>query len=165
MNVLFFIICSVDSNNSITPMDTNMSQFDAYWNRCKMQKLYIVGNTECICQKRSMTIWTGLRKYDIGIHIKHTDYTCTYRFVFFCQKILLKLINIKVLKCNSFYLESVRSNQTCYSIERNETIIGYRERNCTESLPFICKHHTGELTYLFACFIFCLVICIISNKL
>eukprot|EP00105_Crassostrea_gigas_P023406 XP_011443223.2 PREDICTED: uncharacterized protein LOC105339400 [Crassostrea gigas] len=93
----------VDSNNSITPMDTNMSQFDAYWNRCKMQKLYIVGNTECICQKRSMTIWTGLRKYDI---------------------------------------ESVRSNQTCYSIERNETIIGYRERNCTESLPFICKHHT-----------------------
>lgn len=93
----------VDSNNSITPMDTNMSQFDAYWNRCKMQQLYIVWNTEFICQKRSMTIWTGLRKYDI---------------------------------------ERVRSNQTCYSIERNETIIGFRERNCTESLPFICKHHT-----------------------
>lgn len=59
-------------------MDTNMSTFDAYWNRCKMRKLYIVGNTELVCQNRRITFWTGLRKYDIGIHIKHIDYTCTY---------------------------------------------------------------------------------------
>lgn len=68
INVFFFIICLV--GNYVAPMDIMMSTFDAYWNRCKDSNLYIVGNTEQLCQKRSITIWTGLRKYKIGIRIK-----------------------------------------------------------------------------------------------
>lgn len=52
-------------------MDMMMSRFDAYWNRCKKSKLYIVGNTDTICQNRVKPFWTGLRKYEIGIRIKH----------------------------------------------------------------------------------------------
>lgn len=68
INVFFFIICLV--GNYVAPMDIMMSTFDAYWNRCKDSNLYIVGNTEQLCQKRSITIWTGLRKYKGGIRIK-----------------------------------------------------------------------------------------------
>lgn len=37
----------------------------------------------------------------------------------------------------------------CFSIEKNDDIFSYRERNCTERLPFICKQHIGELSKLF----------------
>lgn len=93
----------VVSNNKTTPVDIMTSTFDAYWNRCKKGKLYIVGNKDYICQNRSKTFWTGLRKYEI---------------------------------------ESVKSYHTCYSIERHEDTFSYRERNCTESLPYICKQHS-----------------------
>lgn len=55
----------VVSNNKTTPVDIMTSTFDAYWNRCKKGKLYIVGNKDYICQNRSKTFWTGLRKYEI----------------------------------------------------------------------------------------------------
>lgn len=92
----------VANNNDVTAKDTQMSSFDEYWNRCKKGNLYIVGNTEYICQKSNTYLWTGLRKYII---------------------------------------ESVKSDHNCYSIDKYRNTISYTERNCTESLPVICKQH------------------------
>lgn len=64
----------VVNNNNVTALDTQTSSFGEYWNRCKKSNLYIVGNTEYICQN-SQNLWTGLRKYKIGIYIKNIDNT------------------------------------------------------------------------------------------
>lgn len=76
----------VANNNDVTAKDTQMSSFDEYWNRCKKGNLYIVGNTEYICLKSNTYLWTGLRKYIIGIYIKYlynTHFTCQKLYQFF----------------------------------------------------------------------------------
>lgn len=62
----FHYLNSVMSNGTLI-QETNKSTYDAYWERCRKEDLYIVGNTLQICSYSTIGIWTGLRKYKIGI--------------------------------------------------------------------------------------------------
>lgn len=66
--LLFHYLNPVMSNGNGN-RKTNMSTFDAYWERCRKQNIYIVGDTMSICYYSNRSIWTGLRKYKIGIRI------------------------------------------------------------------------------------------------
>lgn len=80
---------------------THMSTFDAYWERCRKQNLYIVGDVEKICSYSARNIWTGLRKYKIdniknesrcySIEIKkdtisYEERSCTERHSLLCKQ-------------------------------------------------------------------------------
>lgn len=64
-------------SNGTVSQETNKSTFEAYWEGCRKEDLYIVGNTTQICSYSIGNIWTGLRKYKIGI-----------RFYFFLKEYL-----------------------------------------------------------------------------
>ncbi|XP_052707442.1 uncharacterized protein LOC128182740 [Crassostrea angulata] len=79
-----------------------LSTFASYWNHCKEQRMYIVGDTShTFCQKDN-NVWTGLRKYKISnnnidkdscyiieIHQETVNYkkrNCTENIFFLCKK-------------------------------------------------------------------------------
>lgn len=89
------------NNNQRVPSPPMLSTFASYWNYCKEQRMYIVGDaSHKFCQKDS-NVWTGLRKYKIDnnnidkdncysieIHEETVNYkerNCTENIFFFCK--------------------------------------------------------------------------------
>lgn len=64
---IYIYLNAVMSNGNGNRKTLYMSTFEAYWERCRKQNLYIVGDVEKICSYSARNIWTGLRKYKIGI--------------------------------------------------------------------------------------------------
>lgn len=88
--------------NSRISLPLMLSTFASYWNYCKEQRMYIVGDTSHnFCQKDN-NVWTGLRKYKINnknidkdscyiieIHQETVSYknrNCTEKIFFLCKK-------------------------------------------------------------------------------
>lgn len=90
------------TNNGRMSLPPLVSTFASYWNHCKNQSMYIVGDTShTLCQKED-NVWTGLRKYKIDISnidnelcyiidmhqdtINYKNGNCTENRLFLCKR-------------------------------------------------------------------------------
>lgn len=61
MSSFISLTVSNDAVDSGVPFNGTMK---SYWDNCKMNNIFITGNTHKVCQNEST--WTGIRTYKIG---------------------------------------------------------------------------------------------------